>query len=236
MGLDQRRASRISCELPIRIYGRMDDVLGEVKDMSRTGVRLQVSLPARVDDIQKVARAVEQYLGVLIKVDLNQAAPVRKQLRIVRLGHESLEDGKVELGCEFDWPLTDEEVWRIGLHVPPMRSSMMPATSTQRMQRRYSAYLIASEGWRTPVMSGTTPGLDKNAVLFQADRTPRFRPASDDVTTVAMELARSYGPEPLVEIVDGHRQVWKGPTRIRRVQSNTSSSSLMRVWAEPTEV
>ncbi len=46
-----------------------------------------------------------------------------------------------------------------------------------------------------------------------------------EVTTMAMALAREYGPSPVLEIVEGRHQLWAGKTRIRHVESVVTESN-----------
>lgn len=237
--LNQRRAHRIPCELPTRIYGSLTDLDAQVLDLSRTGLRIRLPLDAlgveEAGDMLALARAVDRHMGPRFNLDLNHVALgplLRKRVHLVRIGEAPLAEGLVELGCEFRVPLSDDESGVLELDLPAIEVAHTVAVRAGPPARRFAAYLHPSAGWGGRKLAGTTPGLEDGTALFMADGSARLAVPDLDVTTVARALAGSFGPRPVLEIRDGTQCVWAGPTRVRQIETAAPRSREMRVEVE----
>ncbi|MDJ0521967.1 MAG: PilZ domain-containing protein [Planctomycetota bacterium] len=228
----QRRAKRIPCRIPIRIFGRHTDLDGTLHDISRLGARLRVPLDAygrvRTDNILRLGQLVEQHLGGRFNADLNQdelGSLVRKRMRVVRIGQERIQGDLLEVGCEFGIPLTGEEVRALQIELPmPVRASIPfgPETATPKDD----ACLLPTEGWSGGILTGHTRVLGEGRAVFQASRTSHLVRGEHDLTALTIALAKAYGPAPVLEAVDGHHQLWVRKTRIRRVEATEYATGL----------
>ncbi|MDJ0976608.1 MAG: PilZ domain-containing protein [Planctomycetota bacterium] len=239
MFMEQRRAHRIPCELPIRIYGPGADIDAQIHDVSRTGLRIRVPLAALGSladhDMLDLARAVDQHMGAWFNMDLNheELGPlVRKRVRLVRLGETSKDTDVLELGCEFGVPLSNDESSVLDLDLPALDAPVPLQVRSGPRPRRYAAYLNPSNGWHGRRLAGTTPGLRDGGAVFCADSGSGLGLQEVDVTTIARALAGAYGPRPVLEILQGTQCVWAGPTRIRQVEAAPAPSREMRVGVE----
>lgn len=242
MFTEQRRAHRVPCELPTRIYGAIVDLDAQTHDLSRTGARIRLSLAALggmdPDDVPGLARAVDQHLGVWFTMDLNheELGPlVRKHVRLVRLGQPTRDGCFLELGCEFGVPLTEAESAVLDLDLPPLDAAVPLVVRQGHRPRRYAAYLYPSKGWPGRRLIGTTPGMEAGNAVISADSGAGLGLRDADVTTIARALASAYGPQPVLEILQGTQCVWVGPTRIRQVQTASPPSREMRIGVEAIE-
>ncbi len=238
--IEQRRAHRLPCEYPVRIYGEGADMDAQLHDVSRTGARICIPLVAlggvHAGDLLSLARAVDNYVGSWFNVDLNHEVLgplLRKRVRVVRLGEGFREGEFLELGCEFSVPLSDDESCVLNLDLPPIGTPPPLQIATGPRPRRFPAFLHPSAGWHGRRLAGTTSGIQDGGALFCADSGAAF--SSDDlgVTTLARALAGSFGPQPVLEIRQGEQCVWLGSTRVREIESAAPRSREMRVRVEP---
>ncbi len=236
----QRRALRVPCNLPARVFGRDADVRGTVLDISRMGLRLHVDLAALGcldgDDLLRLGRVVEQHFGARFNVDLDHEALgqlVRKRLHVVRLGQERGREGTLELGCSFTEPLSDDETRVLDLDLPPMGTPPPPPVLTGPTARRqYEAYLLPTEGYGGRMLPGRTTGLSDTRATFRANPNQGLDLSDREVSTMAMALAREYGPAPVLEIVDGNHQLWAGEARVRHVAAAPSEPHALQLDVE----
>ncbi len=241
--INQRRALRVTCELPVRIYGRASDLFGTLNDVSRMGVRLCVSLDSlgcdQGHDLLRLGHMVEQHLGARFNMDLNHdvlGPLVRKRLHVVRLGQGREDEGVLELGCEFGVPLSEDESKMLALDLPPL-GTMPPAPvlTGPNASRRYEALLLPTEGFGNRMLSGRTHGLSNRMATFCANPSQGLKLRDREVSTMAMALAREYGPSPVLEIVDGRHQLWAGRAQIRHVESVATESNGLCLQVETFE-
>lgn len=229
-----RRASRVSCRIPVRVFGRQSDLDGSIRDISRLGVRLRVHLEPLglppTDSILRLGHLVEQHLGARFNADLDQdelGTLVRKRLHVVRIGQECLDEGVLEVGCEFAVPLTTDELQALALELPPLTHPPVHLDGTGADRRQENeALLLPTEGWDGGMLTGQAQACSDRRAVFSADLNEHRCFGDRDVTTVAIALAKQYGPAPVLEAVEGHHQLWALKTRICRVESAAQSSNV----------
>jgi len=241
--LEQRRAARMACALPARLYGRGSDLDGTVEDVSRIGIRLSLPLASLCEgpgvDMLHLARAVEAYLGPRFNLDLNpeMLGPlVRKRLRIVRIGQDRDKPDALELGGEFGVPLSEDESRMLELNLPPLGHVPPLPVRTGRRSQRYEAYLHPSAGHRSAPLAGTSSAPEAGRALFHASRATGLDVRAPDVTTLALALAGAFGPEPVLELRRGTVQIWSGRTRIQHIETAAPASSEVRVHVRACDV
>lgn len=237
---ENRRALRVSCALPVRVAARGARFAGTIQDVSRTGLRLWIpttELGSDAESLLAMAQLVDEQIGSKFQGDLHyeMLGPlIRKQLQIVRLGQSAMEPA-VELGCVFDVPLTDDESSMLGLGLPelgvttpgayravpgPQRRGAEDDDSAPSAPRAYDAYVHPTEGLGAEPLAGETHGMQEFEAVVQAPLAPSL--ACADVPSLTVALSETYGPEPILEILDGLRMVWSGRADIRHVEVTSS--------------
>ena len=234
---EHRGALRIPCAYPVRVAARGRTYTGTMQDVSRTGLRMWIptgALGTDEDSLLVVAQLVDELMGSRFQGDLHHemlGPLVRKRMHLVRLGQSDAQQA-VELGCEFDEPLTDEETGMLGLGLPQLgvttaeayRHVPAPRKRSAASQEEpppliapkgYDAYVHPTDGLPTEPLAGETYGIKDQEAVVRAQRTADL---AADIPSLTIALAKGYGPEPVLEILDGLRMVWSGKADIRRVE------------------
>lgn len=135
--IEQRAAKRVDCEFPTRLAGTKGPLDATVCDLSRTGVKLQVSGATlgihRLSSLVQVAKRVSDSLGASFVAKLHHERLgnlVSKVLRPIRIGQRNWEQADVELGCRVDGGISDEEAGMLGIALPKVGAIEAPSYLT----------------------------------------------------------------------------------------------------------
>ncbi len=124
---NRRRACRLPLQVPVQLQGRDGPVDALMQDVSRTGVRLQVATQALgfapTLELASTAQMVADRLDASIVMRLHHDALgslLERTATITRLSIPSDAPDSVELGCQFEVPLSAEEATTLGVPLPPV--------------------------------------------------------------------------------------------------------------------
>jgi hypothetical protein len=122
---NQRRATRVECQVPARLSSGERILDGLILDVSRSGVRLRVPGGPlgvyRLAPLALVARCVASVLGETFQATLHPdrlGMLVTKTLRPVRIGQRTGASADVDIGCLMEPALSDLEASALGLALP----------------------------------------------------------------------------------------------------------------------
>ena len=138
----RRSYERISCRIPVRVWTPTGWISGTIVDLSRKGIRLQLSMDtlglARNASMGEVAARLPDLLprNPAVEFDPDRLGPLLcRRLDIVRIAAQR--PGELELGCKPDILITDEEAGILGIMLPwhgdvskAPRADMPPAESS----------------------------------------------------------------------------------------------------------
>jgi hypothetical protein len=115
----------VDAVFPVKLITQRTAVEGEVRDLSRTGIRLRVLATAlgagHPADVHEAGRLVAAALDESFEVHLHHrrlGSLVPRGVRVVRVGLPPDEPGSLELCCDFGAPLGDEEAGVLQVDLP----------------------------------------------------------------------------------------------------------------------
>ncbi len=125
---NRRRANRVEVGLPVQVYTRSGYVAAEMRDLSRTGLRIRARTKdmgfQATSDLRLAAEGVAACLRHEFAVDLNheRLGPLlQRGVELTRIGLPSDAPEHVELCCEFVEPLSDTDAAYLETELPPVR-------------------------------------------------------------------------------------------------------------------
>ena len=128
---DRRRAERVEVGIPAQLYTRRGFVSAEVRDLSRTGLRLRASTESLgfppTDKLTVAARGLAAALGPTFAIDLDyeKYGPLLQCIAVVtRIGLPPDAPDCVELCCEFQQSLGEDEAGLIGASLPDLKDTV----------------------------------------------------------------------------------------------------------------
>ena len=225
---DRRRAARLPLEVPAGLASRGGLVLGEVQDVSVLGARLFVLTSsfglASQPTLLGTALAVRDALGPRFDVHLDheRVGEIRRVAGIARLALPSHARGCVELGCEFEMPLAQEEIIRLaggvfdaasletfGGRRREDRAQRIPATGDATPSFRAEVRSTARE---TPsLLVCRTEALSRDGFRLRVDGGSM---QAADAAEASVAFMRRYGNRVHVDICDGPRSLWTGRAEV----------------------
>lgn len=245
MGQNNRRdAVRVDCDLPIRLTGAGNERVGRIVDLSRTGLRVRVPGPAfgvhRLSSLVQVTQGLHDALGDCFQGDLHHemlGPLVQRELTPCRIAKRDWEHTDVEIGCELDRPLTDEEVGMLGVALPsvgaetpaehlvvtgpthragesqpPARPHLRPADPA-----RHLAYLYPAPGKTSKPLITRTRSLTRGMAMLAVDEGQGWDLPDLAVSDLVMAFDAAYGNAILLRVVDGEDDLWVGPAELQEV-------------------
>ncbi len=174
---ESREAARVACAVPVAIVSPAHWPEARVLDLSRTGIRLGVTVQDRQKGLEfgleRLAEMMRTQLAVNLIVELGPEARgnrIRRGLRVVRMGPFREEEGCLELGCELLPPLDEAEVEALGLALPLPGESADGALARRDLRGREPREPDAK---RPPGLRGTVRQHDPALDWEEVTRVPR---------------------------------------------------------------
>ncbi len=129
--IDRRKAERVDAGFPVELTTQRKFVEGEVKDLSRVGIRVRLStlalgmtMPLSTVDAGK---GVSALLADAFSLNLNHTklgTLLPRAVKLARVGIPEDEAGMLDLCCEFDEALGDAEGAVLDVLLPPFTESV----------------------------------------------------------------------------------------------------------------
>jgi hypothetical protein len=246
---NRRKADRVDVGIPVQLRTRAGHVPAEIVDLSRTGLRVRFFIADMPGRISKDPNSIIAQAGELLspEFDLNmhykQLGPlVNKQVTPISVGIPTDAEDTIEVCCEFEGLLEDEESGYLELAspLPPVRDSvdvwvdvesepgpepetqaaLVSATIPSRPRQRYRA-LVSGLSPDAPLsIFCHTDLVTMIGVRVRLQREDAGLRVSDDVTVsdaLAILIAR-YGSELDLRLVSEIGDVWDGPARFSGVE------------------
>lgn len=246
MSQDQRKAPRLSCDLPIRIEGKDGLLHAQLVDISRLGLRMRVPGAAlrvhRLSSLAQISRNLTEILGVSFFGELHPdllGSLLRKGLITTRIAKRDWEQTDVEIGCKFASALNDQEVGMLGVPLSPIGDRRQvardqapapafrepdPQAHTVRKSASeptedpvYTAFIYPAPGKSTQPLITRTKSLSSGMALLQVEKMGGWEFDSLDVAQLVAALDDAYGHDILLRIVKEGRDIWAGPGEIKDV-------------------
>ena len=245
-----RQAVRVDCDLPVRMNGGKGDYEGTIVDMSRTGLRVRMPGATlgvhRLSSLVQVTRSLHDALGDTFSGDLHHemlGPLVQRTLTPCRIAKRDWEHTDVEIGCEFDRGLTDEEVGMLGLPLPRVGSEDDPADlhvagpvrrvdgapeptgphlrGPEPVER--TAYLYPSPGKTSKPLVTRTNSLTRGMAILAVDDGQGWDLPDLAVADLVMALDAAYGTSILLRVMEGEDDLWVGPAELQEVDVTPGS-------------
>lgn len=241
---NRRQAVRVACDLPIRLIGSDTEQIGRIVDLSRTGLRVRIpgtNLGVhRLSSLVQVTRNLTSALGDAFVGHLHHemlGPLVQRQLTPCRIAKRDWEQTDVEIGCEFDTPLRDEEVGMLGVPLPgvgqehadaslhgagPVRRGTDEPRPTRPHIREpevpsYIAYVYPAPGKTSKPLMTKTCSLTRGMAILSVDEGQGWDLPDLVVSDLVMALDAAYGTAVLLRVVDGEHDLWAGPAELQEV-------------------
>lgn len=138
--VSRRAAERVSLQAPAQILGPLGPVDAQMRDLSRTGVRIRLKSVVSPDvpfDLLSTTQQLQKLIGnhPTVKLDAERAGPtVSRKIRVTRVVLPSDDQDAVDVGCRFDRALTDEDTTVLGVALlsAPVSSDAPPPRTEKR--------------------------------------------------------------------------------------------------------
>lgn len=122
---DKRRAPRITCSIGLHLQGEWTMVRARVEDVCRDGARLRVPLVelglqpdvGMTSIAAHIQRLLTQDVVAMLRPEL-LGSLVQRSVEAVRIAPTELGEHFVDIGLEFDQPLTRLDAVTLGLPIP----------------------------------------------------------------------------------------------------------------------
>ena len=131
---EKRSAPRVTCSIGLQLQGQWTMVRARVEDVGRLGARLRVPLKElglQPDaGMTAVAAHIRQLLTHDVVANLRPemlGSLVQRHVLAVRVAPTQAGDDHVDIGCEFDRPLTRLDAVALGLPIPMEGESLEEA-------------------------------------------------------------------------------------------------------------
>ncbi len=253
MDKDNRRQSvRVDCDLPIRLQGEHLPYVGRIVDLSRTGMRVRIpgkSLSVhRLSSLVQVTRQLRSALGDTFAGELHyeMLGPlVNRTLTPCRIAKRDWEQTDVEVGCQFNSPLTDDEVGMLGVPLPavgavnaaegivgaaPVHRTGARAPGRPHLRRdeaqAYMAYVYPSPGKPSKPLVTRTRTLTRGMAILEVEIGQGWDRPDMAIGEVVMALDAAYGSEILMRVVDDSQDLWAGPAEVQEVDVHPETRRL----------
>lgn len=227
--IERRRAGRLACRLPVRLMRGGHMVYAETQDLSRSGVRLRVSISALglapSSGLADVARHLGQRLGEAFVAEFawpTLGSLVRRVLRVVRVAHVTGNADAVDLGCELRVALETQETDALGVTLPPIADAAALAESEAGLR----AIFLARAVLMPPRARGAAPlrvqarEIRPEGLVVTVPHPSRAGLAQpgQDVTGLLLAFDARFGREPHVLIMGSEEPLWSGAARLDAVE------------------
>jgi hypothetical protein len=253
MDHDNRRQSvRVDCDFPIRLQGEDVPYVGRIVDLSRTGMRVRIpgkSLNVhRLSSLVQVTRQLQDALGDTFNGELHyeMLGPlVNRTLIPCRIAKRDWEQTDVEVGCQFNAPLTDDEVGMLGVPLPavgaerapdgivgagPVHRTSMPAPGRPHLRREeaqaYMAYVYPSPGKPSKPLVTKTHTLTRGMAILEVETGQGWDRPDMAVGEVVMALDAAYGSDILMRVMNASQDLWAGPAEVQEVDVHPETHRL----------
>lgn len=251
MGRENRRqAVRVACDLPIRLSDGDVEHVAQIVDLSRTGLRVRIPGPDlgvhRLSSLVQVTRNLHESLGDEFQGELHyeMLGPlVTRTLSPCRIAKRDWEQTDVEVGCQFDRPLSDEEVGMLGVDLPPVgveesddeTAGVAPPrranseTGPSRPHLRpvaapsHTAYVYPAPGKTSQPLVTRTQSITRGMVILEVEEGQGWDLPDLAVSDLIMALDAAYGTAILLRVVDDEDDLWAGPAEIQEVDVTPDS-------------
>lgn len=129
MSRNRRKADRVEVGIPVQLCAHGRIVSAVVRDISRTGLRLRFPADVVTQDLAEAAERVSEMLSPRFSLDLEyrRLGPLlNKTVVPVRIGIPDDAPESIEVCCEFDHFLKDEETGYLdlGSELPSVRANV----------------------------------------------------------------------------------------------------------------
>ncbi|MDF1700732.1 MAG: PilZ domain-containing protein [Planctomycetota bacterium] len=248
---NRRQAVRVACDLPIRLSDGEAERHGRIVDISRTGLRVRIPGAAlgvhRLSSLVQVTRNLQEALGdtFLGELHYEMLGPlVQRQLTPCRIAKRDWEQTDVEVGCQFESPLRDEEVGMLGVALPavgaedapedvegsgPFRRTE-PAPTRPHLRKapkpQLTAYLYPAPGKTSKPLVTRTHALTKGMAILEVASGQGWDLPDLAVADLVMALDAAYGTSILLRVVDGDDDLWAGPAEIQEVDIRPGNNEI----------
>lgn len=203
---DRRKAARVDTGFPVELTTQRKFVEGEVKDLSRSGIRIRLATlalgmtdPGNAAD---AARAVTALLAESFSLNLHHkrlGTLLPRSVDLTRVGLPSDESGMLDLCCAFNEPLGDAESAILAIPLPPFTESVEEWCEELPVSCRGELRFAGPDGQETTVAAPTPPGASQTETVcaqryraFVSSTRPEAPPAlfchTDLVTGFAVRV------------------------------------------------
>ena len=122
---EKRQAPRVTCSIGLHLQGEWTMVRARVEDVGRLGARLRVALLELGLQPNVGMTAIAAHIRHLLTHDVVAnlrpemlGSLVQRHVEAVRIAQTEIGDDYVDIGCEFDRPLTRLDAVALGLPIP----------------------------------------------------------------------------------------------------------------------
>ena len=122
---EKRKAPRVTCSIGIHLEGGLTMVRARVEDVCRDGARLRVPLLELGLEPDVGMQAIATHIRHLLTRDVVAhlrpemlGSLIQRQVQAVRIAPAESGEHLVDIGIEFDHPLTHEDAVTLGLPIP----------------------------------------------------------------------------------------------------------------------
>lgn len=207
----------------------------EVRDISVRGAQIYVLgssfALAETPTLLQAALAVREVLAsrFTVMLDRGHVGEIHRVAGLARLVLPSHAPGCIELGCEFDEPLSEREMLLLTGGVRPSRSTDVEPAGPRESEAAPAApvppsledaavlarnkvtnpyrVFVSGAGPDAPPLVCRARGLDKDGLRIRVSGTAM---KAADATQAAVEFMRRYGEQVKIKITDGPRHLWTG--------------------------
>lgn len=250
---NRRIAVRVDCDLPIRLRGGEAEYVGHIVDLSRSGMRMRIpgkSLGVhRLSSLVEVTRRLHSALGdtFLGELHYEMLGPlVHRTLSPCRIAKRDWEQTDVEVGCQFDRPLSDDEVGMLGVPLPAVGTDQAPqgvdgsgpvhrtpevrANNRPHLRAReeasYLTYVYPAPGKHSKPLVTRTCSLTRGMAMLEIEAGQGWDLPDVPVNDLVMALDAAYGTDILLRVVDEDQDLWTGPAEVQEVDLNPQTRRL----------
>lgn len=239
---ERRRARRVPIEVPAAVVSATGPITAEMRDVSTGGAQLYVltssfGLSAQ-PTLLEAALAVRDALNARFTVMLahDHVGEVHREAGLARLVLPSHLEGCIELGCEFDEPLSAEEMARLTSSMPEPASAEAEPASEPASQpaaptvpepeweaeqveaephapvtQRYRVYLMGTHDDAAAPIVCRSSRLGKDGLRV---RIPGSAMEAGDATEAAVTFMQLYGDRVKIKITEGPQHLWTGHAQV----------------------
>ena len=241
----RRSAERVSLEGSVHIDGTNGIVEADMRDLSRTGVRIRLRASRNARSAGDLLLATQDLYARIGKEPTVKLFPERLGALVSRTAFVTRvilppdDPAAVEVGCRFDRPLTDKDTLRLGveLDVAKLRKEApTPRADTGRREVRVHVPVPADvqrddDGSRVRTVRYEAhiagrgieadygvEGISTERVIVRMKRiaVPVTR-SGREMIRIVMQLSSRFGGQVRMRVVSGVAELWKGTVRVSGV-------------------